>query len=163
MATRAPENAVKLSLLDRLLDDEVGRGLDAPQSRSQSVQYLKDAVRRDLEWLLNTRRVAVPPPEDLTEVNRSVYTYGLPDLTSLSLANPKHHAKLLRLIQTALKTYEPRLTNIRLLDLGTPETGARVLRLRIEATLRAEPVPEHVSFDTVLELSSGEYEVEHAG
>jgi type VI secretion system protein ImpF len=92
-----------------------------------------------------------------------VYMYGLSDLTTLSLANPRHHAKLLRFIQTALKSFEPRIYNIRLLDLGTPSRGGRVLRLRIEGTLRTDPLPESVSFDTVLELSSGHYEVEHAG
>ena len=33
------------------------------------------------------------------------------------------------------------------------------MRFQIEAVLRLEPVPEQITFDTVLELSSGEYEI----
>jgi len=29
---------------------------DWPATRSQSVQYFRDAIKRDLEWLLNTRQ-----------------------------------------------------------------------------------------------------------
>jgi type VI secretion system protein ImpF len=43
-------------------------------------------------------------------------------------------------------------------------TGAtRTLRFRIEGMLVMDPAPEHVSFDTVLELTSGGYEVRNAG
>ena len=162
MATRPNDVPVKLSVLDRLLDDERGKLQDVPQTRSKSLAQLKEAVRRDLEWLLNTRRVAMPVPEDLQEAYRSVYMFGLPDLTTLSLANPKHQVRLVRAIQHALKTFEPRITNVRLIDLGIPEKGSRVLRLRVEGTLRTDAANELVSFDTVLELASGTYEVEHA-
>ena len=71
-----------LSILDRLIDEDPGVLSSRLLSRSQSVRKLKDAVRRDLEWLLNTRRIAVPPDESLNEVNRSLYIYGLPDFTA---------------------------------------------------------------------------------
>jgi type VI secretion system protein ImpF len=37
--------------------------------------------------------------------------------------------------------------------------GARTLRFVIEGLLRIDPAPEHISFDTTLELTSGEYAV----
>ena len=37
-----------------------------------------------------------------------------------------------------------------------------MLRFQIEGVLRLEPVPEHVTFDTMLELTSGEYEVKES-
>ena len=43
---------------------------------SESVRQFKAAVQRDLEWLLNTRRIADAPPEELEELTRSVYHYG---------------------------------------------------------------------------------------
>ena len=75
------------------------------------MRRLKDALRRDLEWLLNTRRIAVPPDESLVEVNRSLYVFGLPDFTAFSLSSPKDQAKLVRLLQATLKLFEPRLAN----------------------------------------------------
>lgn len=39
----------------------------------------------------------------------------------------------------------------------------RALRFRIDARLRVEPAPEPVTFDTVLQLHSGEYLVKGGG
>jgi len=64
---------VRLSVLDRLIDQEPENRHDVPVSRSLSVRLSKNAVRRDLEWLLNTRRIALEPDESLKEFNRSVY------------------------------------------------------------------------------------------
>ena len=68
--------------------------------------------------------------------------------------------KLLRLVERALAQFEPRLARIRV-SLVEDETEAarRELRFVIQATLRMDPNPEQVVFDTVLEFSSGEYEV----
>ena len=35
----------------------------------------------------------------------------------------------------------------------------RVLRFRIDARLKIDPAPEPITFDTVLQLGSGEYQV----
>lgn len=151
---------ITLSVLDRLMDDEPDNTAEAPLTHAQSVRILKEAVRRDLEWLLNTRRVALPPPESLKEVNRSVYAYGLPDFSSF---RQKDQDKLVRLLTAAIKTFEPRLANVKVYPSEAAEPGFRTLRMRIEGTLLMDPAPEHVSFDTVLELTSGEYEVKDAG
>ena len=155
--------AVTLSTLDRLIDEDPEVSTEPIPSRSQSVRQLKDAVRRDLEWLLNTRRIAVPPDESLKEVNRSVYVYGLPDFTAFSLNSPKDQQKLVRHLQSTVKLFEPRLANVKIVPLEGGPSNTRTLRFRIEGLLLMDPAPEHVSFDTVLELTSGDYEVSHAG
>lgn len=158
-----PTVAVTLSTLDRLLDNEPENSMEAIPSRSQSVRQLKEGLRRDLEWLLNTRRIAVPPEESLKEVNRSVYVYGLPDFTHYSLKSQKDQGKLVRHLQATVKLFEPRLANVRVVPLEEISGVARTLRFRIEGLLIMDPAPEHVSFDTVLELTRGEYEVRDAG
>jgi type VI secretion system protein ImpF len=155
--------AVRLPVLDRLIDNDPDTSVEIPLSRSQSVQQLKEALRRDLEWLLNTRRIAVPPADSLTEVNRSVYVFGLPDFTAYSLSSPKDQAKLLRYLHSTVKLFEPRLANTRIIALQESTPGTHTLHFRIEGLLLIDPAPEHVFFDTVLELSSGEYEVKNAG
>jgi len=155
--------AVTLSTLDRLIDDDTDRSVEAIPTRTQSVRQMKDSLRRDLEWLLNTRRIAVPPDESLKEVNRSLYVYGLPDFTAFSLNSPKDQAKLVRFLQGTVKLFEPRLANVRIVPLEGVTGKTRTLRFRIEGLLIMDPAPEHVSFDTVLELTSGEYEVRNAG
>lgn len=165
MARYADEynTAVTLSVLDRLVDHEPDISSEAIPTRTQSVRQLKDGLRRDLEWLLNTRRIAVPPPETLKEVNRSLYLYGLPDFTAYALNSPKDQVKLVRFLHSTVKLFEPRLANVKIVPLEGPGGKTRTLRFRIDGLLIMDPAPEHVSFDTVLELTSGQYEVENAG
>jgi type VI secretion system protein ImpF len=162
---RTPESmvGVTLSVLDRLLDNDPDVSVEAVPSRSQSVRQLKDAVRRDLEWLLNTRRIAVPPDESLKELHRSTYVFGLPDFSAYSIGNNKDRVKLVRHLQSTVKVFEPRMANVRVVPIEDKTPGTRTLRFRIEGLLLMDPAPEHVSFDTVLELTSGQYEVQGAG
>jgi type VI secretion system protein ImpF len=146
---------VTLSVLDRLLDDEPNSSVEAPLSRSESVRRLKKWVRRDLEWLLNTRRNFQDPDESLKEINRSVYVYGLPDFSTYTMASAADQAKLLRHLLAAIKVFEPRLANVRIVPLENPTVGLQRFRLRIEGMLLMDPAPEPVSFDTLIELRSG--------
>lgn len=152
---------VTQSLLDRLMDLEPNLAADPPITRAQSVRLLKASVRRDLEWLLNTRRNPEEVPESLREVFRSVYNYGLPDFSHLSLNAPRDRNRLLRTLESAIAIFEPRLADakVNLVDAGSIGAVNRVIRFQIDALLKMDPAPEHVSFDTVLEVASGEYEV----
>jgi type VI secretion system protein ImpF len=155
MARGLGETTITISALDRLIDLEPDNHMENPLSRSQSVRLLKNAVRRDLEWLLNSRRIASPPDEGLKELNRSTYVYGLPDLSALTMASTADKNRLVRQILSTINLFEPRLMNVRLVMVETPDASKKDVRLRIEAMLRMDPVPEPVSFDTVIELKSG--------
>ena len=77
----------------------------------------------------------------------------------MSLHSTRDFQRLSRAMETALATFEPRLRSIRVTAVPAADSTSRVLRFQIEGVLRVEPVPEHITFDTVLELTSGEYEV----
>src|SRR5215475_9771436 len=109
MARSQGDVTVTLSVLDRLIDREPRIPSEAPLTRSQSVRIMKAAVQRDLEWLLNSRRVFQEPDEGLKEVNRSVYVYGLPDFTTYAVASPADRAKMARQLVAAIKLFEPRI------------------------------------------------------
>lgn len=152
------EGPVTLSVLDRLIDLEPKNQLEAPLTRAQSLRRLKAALKRDLEWLLNTRRVVedLPSPDPVLE--RSLYCYGLPDFTGLNLRSSRDQQKMTKMLESAIARFEPRLSNVHVTMEPLTE-NARLLRFVIEGLLRIDPAPERVSFDTVLELSSGRYEV----
>ncbi len=156
---RESEIRITPSIVDRLLDFEPRVSSEAPKSRSQSLRELKQSVRRDLEWLLNTRHTADKIPEGLEEVNRSIASYGLPDFTGLSSKNSDDRKSLIRSIETALRTFEPRFMNLKV-ELEEVDSVQRGVKFRIQATLRVEPTPEPVVFDTVLQVGSGEFKVE---
>jgi type VI secretion system protein ImpF len=146
------------SILDRLLDFEPQMSQEPPRSQAQSLADLKKSVKRDLEWLLNTRHNPIEIPESLEELNESLAVYGLPDLTSLSVKNPNEQNRLAKAIETALRVFEPRFINVKV-SLEPINSTDRQLRFHIEAHLDIEPVPEPVSFDTVLQVGSGEFAI----
>lgn len=160
MARGDADIAVTPGLLDRLMDLDPGSSSDPPATRNQSVRQLKISLRRDLEWLLNTRRTPEEAPETYEHLCHSLYNYGLTDVTSLSLNSPRDKMRLLRTIEAVLADFEPRLANVRVRALDESDSGGpRVLRFQIEGLLKMEPAPEQVFFDTVLQLSTGACQV----
>jgi type VI secretion system protein ImpF len=160
MARTELERTVRQPLLDRLIDLDPAATADAPTTLGQSARAFKGAVQRDLEWLLNTRRTAEPIPEQLSELARSVHAFGLPDISSMSRDAHDSKLRLLRHVEKALGEFEPRLARIRVSMVEDETDNARrELRFVIQGTLRMDPNPEQVVFDTILEISSGEYEV----
>jgi type VI secretion system protein ImpF len=139
------------SILDRLIDPGSGGTL---ARRGYSVEQMIDAVRRDLEELLNTRRTNPWLPEEFTEVCRSVEAYGLADLTSVHAFTPGQRAAIGRLLEHAIEIFEPRLRQVRARLVESTDPGQRTVRFHIDARLALDPAPE-VAFETVLELMSG--------
>lgn len=132
-------------------------------TRAESVRALKAGVRRDLEWLLNTRRNPDDPGLSRVETENSVYNYGLPDFSAYSIGSPKDQTKLVRALQAAVKTFEPRMANVRIVPLEITSTGLRTLRIRIEGLLLMDPAPELISFDTTLQLTTGDFRIKDDG
>jgi type VI secretion system protein ImpF len=170
-----PNSAVTLSVLDRLKDDDPRSRSDentvaeqdapqmrekkAPIARERSRRELRAGVRRDLEWLLNTRRNPDDPGVGQVETENSLYSYGLPDFSTYAIASPKDQAKLVRVLQTAVKSFEPRLANVKVVPLEINPKGLRTMKIRIEGLLLMDPAPEHISFDTTLQLTTGDFSV----
>ena len=149
---------VTLSVLDRLLDDEPKSKVEGPLTHSKSLAQLKVAIRRDLENLLNTRCTIEPLPESSAETRRSVFNYGVPDITEIGQNFLYEKERLLAEIESAVRLFEPRLDDVKVAVV--PATGAaRVMRFVIEGMLKIDPAPEHVVFDAALELTSGEYQL----
>ncbi len=158
MARNDPGVNITLSVLDRLLDADPTVRNDPVVTWSQSFREMKAAVRRDLEWLLNTRQTPEPATDDLGMASKSVFNFGLPDITSITMQSATDRGRLLRMLESTVARYEPRIQDPKVF-VDNIATGSRTLRFRIDGLLKVDPAPERVSFDTVLELSSGQYEV----
>jgi type VI secretion system protein ImpF len=163
------DQPVTQPLIDRLIDRDKDRdrdrsipaspGSDPYRARSASVRGMKASLRRDLEWLLNTRRNPYAAPESMAELSQSLYNYGLPDFSAMSTDAPKDRQKLLVEIERTVALFEPRLRNIRVQLIEGSAAGMRSLRFQIEGSLQMDPSPEHISFDGELQLTSGEYQI----
>jgi type VI secretion system protein ImpF len=153
------ERTVQASLLDRLTDLDPTTSLDSQISRTASARIFRNTVQRDVEELLNARRTIVPVGDDHAEVRRSVHDFGLTDPTGLPVGTKEGRDTILAAMQDAIERFEPRLRSPRVSLVGEDVTKTPELHFLLEATLLMDPDPERVVFDTVLEVSSGDYEV----
>lgn len=146
------------SVLDRLIDDDPERQVEPLASRSKSIEDLKQSVRRDLEWLLNTRQTVGGVPAGLKELGHSLAAYGLPDFSSYTVKSPGDQMRIQRILERAISSFEPRLESVSV-TLVPARDSEQKLRFRIDARLRVEPAPEPVTFDTILLTGSNQYTV----
>jgi type VI secretion system protein ImpF len=158
MARREAEATITQSIWDRLQDLDPGVSSDRPLTRPQAVRQLKDSVRRNLEWILNTRQNPETAPEK-SYLERSVYSFGLPDLSSFALRSVADQNRLLQMLERTVGTFEPRLVSIRV-TMDAPSLDTHALHFQIQGLLRMDPAPERIVFDTTLDMTSGAYAVQ---
>jgi len=139
------------SILDRLMDDEPHIQIEQDKNRNQYLRELRNSVKRDLESLLNTRYRMQSPPEDLKEIELSILNYGLPDLATVNIADIEKKRAFTKNLEKTLRTFEPRFKSVKVIHIDNKDTTDRTLRFRIDATLHADPAPEVIIFDSVLD------------
>ncbi len=149
------ELGLQPSILDRLID---------PESAGTAILIGYDerkmlaAVRRDLEELLNTRQTHVGLPDEYVQIQKSIVAYGLPDLLTLEAITSKHREDIADKIQRIIELFEPRLKDVRVNYVPGENSAERSIKFKVDARLSVDPSPD-VAFDTVLELSSGQYAI----
>jgi type VI secretion system protein ImpF len=153
LARSKSEILITQSLVDRLTDTD-----QWPETRSASIAMYRDSMKRDLEWLLNTRKPVIPELENYPATAASVLNYGLPDLHSFDGSAGKEHNALTVALEKCIRIYEPRIVQPRVF-LTRTDLLSRSLRFHIEGQITYENMEEEIKFDTVLEMISGEYEV----
>src|SRR5665213_3415569 len=151
MARLKSDTPITQSLMDRLIDHD-----EMPSTRSQSVVMFRNGIKRDVEWLLNSRKAFVPEIENYPLAANSVFTFGLPDVNELPGGNSA--GNVLAAIAQTIQIHEPRIREPRVTLVRT-DTLARSLRFHVEGKLVLENSEEDISFDTLFEVTSGEYQV----
>lgn len=153
MARNKSDVLITQSLLDRLTD------LDQwPDTRSASISMYRESLKRDVEWLLNTRQPVIPELEDYPATAASVFNFGLPDIHSFDGSKGKEQNALTVALEKCIRIFEPRISQPRVF-LTRTDILSRSLKFHIEGQIVYENMNEEIKFDTTLELISGEYEV----
>jgi type VI secretion system protein ImpF len=150
---------VKLSVLDRLLDDAPEMERDRPLSATDALTVLRRAVRRDLEALLNARRRLFSIPRVFQELQSSSLSFGLPDYTAGAMNEDSSRDALRREIERCIRLFEPRLVQVSVSLIPRKDELDTTLQLKIDALLHADPAPEPISFDTIVNAATAEIEV----
>lgn len=146
---------IRLPVLDRLLDSDPDAPRDPMQTTQMAIDVIRNAVRRDIEGLLNARRGRRPLPRALAELPVSPLGYGIPDPTAGSFTDEDRRQGLAAEIEATIRRFEPRLAAVRVTlaklprDMRDPLLD-RTLHIKVDAVLRSDPVPEPVSFETLL-------------
>jgi type VI secretion system protein ImpF len=153
VARNKSELLVTQSLIDRLTDQE-----QWPDTRAASISMYRESLKRDVEWLLNTRQPVIPELEGFPVTAASVLNFGLPDLHSFDGSAGREHNALAGALEKCIRVFEPRINEPRVF-LTRTDLLSRSLRFHIEGQIIYENMNEDIKFDTVLELISGEYEV----
>ena len=158
MAKRDSFGSLTLSVLDRLIDDDPKHTAEVPLTRALALRELKASVRRDLEWLLNTRRTIDPAPDSAPETSRSVYHYGISDLSSRSSLSTKDQSDVAREMESVIAAFEPRLKRVKV-RMEAPNSLSQTLHFVIEGLLAVDPAPEPIRFDSLLDVGKSDHRI----
>lgn len=145
-------------LMDRLFDDEPRRQSESRNEKVISVKRFREGVKRDIEWLLNSKSRFHDLEDDLSDVKSSVLNYGIRDFTGLSSENLKLSV-LEDVIIHSLITYEPRLIadelEVKAISTGSELKKVNALSFEISGKIWAEPLPQDFVLRTEISLETG--------
>jgi type VI secretion system protein ImpF len=145
---------VQMPLLDRLFDEAPERAYDRPRDAGETMQVLRRSVRRDLEMLLNARRRWRTPPAAMRELTVSPLAFGIPDCAAARFGDKRERERLRSEIELTLRRFEPRFAQVRVSLIDPADSLDGTLHLHIDALLHADPAPEAVAYDTVVESTA---------
>lgn len=153
------------ALLDRLTDDDPQSREEAEQARVMSKAQLRQAVLRDLGWLLNSVQPLGKQAETYPALTGSVLNFGLPALSG-QLASKVDVSVLEKAIRQTLIRFEPRILadtlEVRAVEATSVLDTHNVIEFEIRGHLWSQPVPLEILLRTQLDLEAGQVEVRDA-
>jgi type VI secretion system protein ImpF len=164
MAELAYRERLQPALLDRLTDDHPENKQPEPrESRVINRSRLREAVLRDLAWLMNATRLSSREVlSGLPYVESSVLNFGLPPLSG-QLASKIDALALEQSIKQALQCYEPRILastlSVQAIVSDNELDHHNVVSIEIRGTLWAHPIPLELLLRTDLDLETGEVKI----
>src|SRR5271156_5312344 len=155
MGELASRERLQPSLLDRLTDDAPDHKRESLDLQSLSMQQLRRAVLRDLAWLLNTTNlVATDDLDGAPLAVKSTINFGIPSFAGL-VGTARKVGSLEAGIAEAIRTFEPRIRadslKVRLRPMQSDQPSA-ALTFEIQGELWAQPVPQQLFIETMIEL-----------
>jgi type VI secretion system protein ImpF len=157
MSALSGRERLQPSLLDRLTDNNRAAKRDGPDTQALTLAQLRQAVLRDLAFLLNTTNLdTLDDLSDFPLTQQSTLNYGIPGLAGL-LESSSHARSLEEKLADAIRNYEPRIRGdtIRVRARGATENGGmRALVFEIAGELWAQPVPIQLFVETKIDVET---------
>lgn len=151
---------LRASLLDRLLDDAPDQSRDPPRTRADELRAMRNGFRRDLETLLNTRRICRTPPPAFAAVREALPWYGVDDFVGAPVTTPEQRRALAEAIERTILAFEPRFTAVKVSLLAMRDASERRQTIRIEAVARLDQGDDPMVFETALDPATRTFQIE---
>jgi type VI secretion system protein ImpF len=153
------------ALLDRLMDAHRLEPGAADDRRIMSKAQMRQAVMRDLAWLLNAVQPLGAAAQRHPAVAGSVLNYGLPALAG-QLASRIDVSVLERCIHDAIRQFEPRILadtlEVHAIEVDNVMASHNIIEFEIRGFLWAQPVPLELLLRTQVDLEAGQVRVNDA-
>lgn len=151
------EASSKIELDSQKLEKSLSKQSDVLDRQGITARQLREIVKRDLGWLLNTG--SLDDVEDLTDypyTAQSVLNYGIPDLTGVTVANANIR-DIERRLQRAILRYEPRILKktLQINVVKSDEMSRHALQFEIECDIWGQHSPEHLILKSEIDLETG--------
>jgi type VI secretion system protein ImpF len=157
MAEPGSRERLQPSLLDRLTDHAPDSRRESADQQTLTMQQLRQAVLRDLAWLLNTSDLETS--EDMTATPlaaKSTINFGVPGFTGMVRVGGRGGG-LEAMIAESIRSFEPRIRpdsiRVRLRPMAE-DNPLPALVFEIEGELWAQPVPQQLFLETSIELET---------
>jgi type VI secretion system protein ImpF len=166
MAEPVAQERLQPSLLDRLVDDEPGSTVEANEKRTLTKHALRQAVLRDLAWLLNATGYAPALDEkQYPHFSRSVLNFGLPTMSG-QYASSMERASMEQALRQTILNFEPRILpktlEVEVVMEGYAMDSHNRVGLMIRGMLWAQPVPLEFLMRSRIDLEEGRFIIEDA-
>ncbi len=165
MADKTITERLQPSLLDRLTDLEPDEKTEARDARVIDIRRLRDIIRRDLVWLLNSNNQdSLLDPARYPNVVTSVLNYGVRDVAGDTSTSDRTE-DIRKAIGRAIAQFEPRIKSGTLeVILRESEAGAQsVVAFDIRADMWAQPLPMELYLRSQVDLTTGHLTLESTG
>ena len=100
-----------------------------------------------------------PPPRRLHRARHFQFSFGLPDYTAGAMSETSARESLRQEIERCIRAFEPRLVQVAITLVPPKNELDTTLHFHINALLHADPAPEPISFDTVVNAATADIEV----
>lgn len=165
MADRTIAERLQPSLLDRLTDLEPENKTESRDNRVINLNRLRDIVRRDLAWLLNSNNQdSIIDANDFPHATHSVVNYGVRD-TSGVFTNENRAEEIRKSIEQAITRFEPRINSgtLEVTMSENPEQKKSIVDFDIRAEMWAQPLPIDLYLRSKVDLTTGELSLDNRG
>lgn len=167
MADPLLQERLQPALLDRLTDEEPLKTQEPREQRVVSKSRLRQAVLRDLVWLLNANRLERAGEFRSTPLaRRSVINFGLPAFSGRA-ASALEPVELERAIAAAVRDFEPRILpstlEVKAIISDDQHQRHNIIGVEIHGQLWSQPVPLEMLIRTEIDLETGEVDIADLG